>query len=82
MIPAPVLGELKHYLGMGRSGVRKKTGGGDGSDHIALARRRTGLAKLGLGERGKPEWWNDTEAGRKKRWEDALRDLKALDDPS
>lgn len=83
LIPTEALSELKHYLGRGRSGVRpKKTGADEASDAIKLARQRTGLAKLGLGERGKPEWWNNTEAGRKKRWEDALRELKALDEPA
>lgn len=79
LIPTLVLSELKHYLGMGRSGVRGRKAN---EDTAALARRRTGLAKLGLGERGKPEWWNDTEDGRRKRWEEALRELKALDNTS
>jgi hypothetical protein len=77
-IPTASLQELKHFLAKGRSGVRKRRGK-ETEDHIKLARRRTALAKLGLGERGKPEWWNDSDAGRQERWQGALEELRALD---
>ena len=51
----------------------------DGCAEALLARRRTALAKLGLGERGMPEWWNDTPEGRRKRWEGALAELRLMD---
>lgn len=75
-IPESELEEFKHFLALGRSGSRKsktKT-----EDDIKAARQYTGLAKLGLGERGQPVWWEDSSEGRKKRWSDALVQLRAL----
>ena len=75
-IPESELEELKHFLALGRSGSRKsktKT-----ENDIKAAREYTGLAKLGLGERGQPVWWEDSSEGRKKRWSDALVQLRAL----
>lgn len=74
-IPADALARLKSHLGRGRSGVR--TAASD--DELAATRRRTQLAKEGLGERG-TAWWEQTDAERRERWESALRDLDALDD--
>lgn len=51
----------------------------ESSRAVRLARKRTGLAKLGLGERGKPEWWNADLAARTQRWEKALEELRRLD---
>lgn len=81
LIPEIVLQELKHYLSKGRTGVRNMKGRGktEADEDIKLSRTRTGLAKLGLGERGQPEWWCDTEEGRKKRWENVLAQLRLLD---
>lgn len=78
-IPQTELEELRHFLALGRSGSRKsqtKT-----EDDIKAARQYTGLAKLGLGERGQPVWWEDSLEGRKKRWSAALEQLKALGAP-
>ncbi len=69
---------LTSHLGRGRSGVRTAKSAGD-DDAVALARRRVGLAKHGLGERGDP-WWEMTLADRRRRAEDALAELDALDD--
>ncbi|GAB3605593.1 hypothetical protein GCM10027413_10020 [Conyzicola nivalis] len=44
---------------------------------VAAARRRVGLAKLGLGERG-PYWWEQPEADRLAQAQTALRDLDAI----
>ncbi|KAK4161689.1 hypothetical protein QBC43DRAFT_323094 [Cladorrhinum sp. PSN259] len=77
-IPTEVLTELKHYLAKGRSGVRKTQSGKVGREKINISRQTTALAKLGLGERGKPEWWNDTPSNRQKRWESALESLREL----
>jgi len=85
LVPAEALAELKHYLALGRSGVgkanRAAVGGkaSEGSEEVILARKRTGLAKLGLGERGQPEWWNAEERSRTERWEGALKELRKLD---
>lgn len=74
-IPADALARLKSHLGRGRSGVR--TAASD--DELAATRRRTQLAKEGLGERG-TAWWKQTDAERRERWESALHDLDDLDD--
>ena len=81
LIPEDELKELKRFLAIGRSGTRVAKGKGktEHDDTVTLARKRTGLAKLGLGERGKPEWWEDSEDGRKKRWSDALAELRKLE---
>lgn len=75
-IPDDALQELKHFLALGRSGSRKSSKKSE--DDIAAARQYTALAKLGLGERGQPMWWEDTDAGRKRRWSDALEELRKL----
>ena len=81
LIPAEELEQLKHYLAIGRSGTRSAKGKGkqESDEAVKLARKKTGLAKLGLGERGKPEWWEDSEEGRRKRWTDALTELRELE---
>ncbi|KAK4176771.1 hypothetical protein QBC36DRAFT_328576 [Triangularia setosa] len=76
MVPDKALAEIKHFLAKGRSGARRQNR--DDSEKLRLSRKATGLAKLGLGERGKPEWWNDTDEGRKERWENALTQLRGL----
>lgn len=75
-----VAGRLRSHLGRARSAVRsaKKTGDGDA---VAAARRRVGLAKHGLGERG-PRWWEDEVAARRARADDALHELDALAPPT
>ena len=47
---------------------------------MARARRRVDLAKHGLGERG-PRWWDEDVADRRRRAQEALDALAALDDP-
>lgn len=47
-------------------------------DDVKAARQYTALAKLGLGERGQPVWWEDSSEGRRKRWSDALSELRKL----
>lgn len=46
---------------------------------LIAARKRVGLAKTGLGERG-PYWWDRPEAERLAQAEDAIRQLDQLDD--
>lgn len=74
-LPAEAAERLLSHLGRGRSGVR--TAQRAGADP-APARRRVDLAKHGLGERGTP-WWEQDDAERRQRWEDALERLDHLD---
>jgi len=75
-IPQADFEELKHYLALGRSGSRKRKIKSE--DDVKGARQYTALAKLGLGERGQPVWWEDSSEGRRKRWSDALEELRKL----
>ena len=77
-LPADVVEALTSHLGKGRSGVRAGKKAGD-DERVAAARRRVGLAKAGLGERG-PYWWDEPEPARLARAREALRDLDALDE--
>jgi hypothetical protein len=74
-LPSELVEALKSHLGRGRSGVRAAKGD---ADLVAAARRRVGLAKHGLGERG-PYWWDEPEADRIARAREALRELDRLD---
>ena len=76
-LPPEVVEALTSHLGRGRSGVRSASGDPDG---VSAARRRVGLAKHGLGERG-PYWWDEPEADRIARAREALRELDELDRP-
>ena len=77
-LPDDVVAALKSHLGTGRSTVGAAKRSGD-EQRVAGARRRVGLAKLGLGERG-PYWWDEPEELRIARARGALRDLAALDE--
>lgn len=79
LIPRDALADLKHHLGKSRSALGRK--GMMSRTDEAQARKGVALAKLGLGERGKPEWWNDTASGRKARWEKALEELRRMRAP-
>lgn len=74
-LPEDVARRLLSHLGRGRSGVRALKGAGEDP---SPARRRVDLAKHGLGERGTP-WWEQDDAERRRRWEDALAQLDALE---
>lgn len=71
-LPPDIVAELKSQLGKGRSGVRAAKGD---TSKTAEARRRVGIAKHGLGERG-PYWWDEPEAARIARARQALRELE------
>ncbi|MFW5472418.1 2-polyprenylphenol hydroxylase [Knoellia sp. CPCC 206450] len=75
-LPADVAERLLSHLGRGRSGVRAAKQAGEDP---APSRRRVDLAKHGLGERGTP-WWEQDDAERRDRWEEALHELDGLDD--
>ena len=77
-LPEDLVAALTSHLGTGRSTVgAAKRSGVDG--RVARARRRVGLAKLGLGERG-PYWWDRPEGERIEQARVALRDLEALEE--
>lgn len=76
-LPDDVVAALKSHLGRGRSAVGAAKRRGD-DEAVAAARERVGLAKHGLGERG-PQWWDEPEADRLARAEEALRRLGELD---
>lgn len=76
-LPDNLVEALKSHLGRGRSGVRTAKRADD-ADAVAASRRRVGLAKAGLGERG-PYWWDEPEADRIARARDALTELDELD---
>lgn len=77
-LPEQVAAALRSHLGRGRSAVRNGKRADDEAA-VSAARKRVGLAKRGLGERGE-YWWDRPEADRLAQAEDALRDLEALDD--
>lgn len=72
-LPAEIVEALKSHLGRARSAVASGKRTHD-EDAIAEARRRVGIAKRGLGERG-PYWWDSPEPERLARAEEALREL-------
>jgi hypothetical protein len=76
-LPDDLVERLTSHLGVGRSSVRTAKKSGD-DDLVAAARRRVGLAKHGLGERG-PYWWDEPEGDRIARARAALDELDALD---
>ncbi|MGZ5399527.1 MAG: hypothetical protein ACXWDL_12570 [Nocardioides sp.] len=76
-LPDEVAERLRSHLGRGRSGTRVARRAGD-TDAEQAARRRTDLAKHGLGERGTP-WWEQSAPARRQRWEDALEALAQMD---
>ncbi|MCZ4068306.1 biopolymer transporter Tol [Microbacterium sp. H37-C3] len=76
-LPDDLVAALKSHLGRGRSAVGAAKRRGD-DEAVAAARKRVGLAKHGLGERG-PYWWDEPEGDRLARARDALRRLDALD---
>lgn len=74
-LPEDVRERLLSHLGRGRSAVGVLTRSGQDP---GPARRRVGLAKHGLGERGRP-WWEQDSRERRARWEAALEELDRLD---
>lgn len=74
-MPDGVRQQLLSYLGQGRSAVRVHK---DDDDARRGARRKVQLAKEGLGERGTPPWWEQSQPERQQRWEGALAALADL----
>ncbi|WP_144751499.1 biopolymer transporter Tol [Curtobacterium pusillum] len=76
-LPEDVAAALRSHLGRGRNAVKQAKRAGDDAA-LADARRRNGVAKHGLGERG-PEWWERPEADRIADARAALAELDADD---
>lgn len=72
-LPPEVVEALKSHLGRARSAVGAAMRRGD-EDAVAAARRRVGIAKRGLGERG-PYWWDEPVAARIQQAREALAEL-------
>ena len=66
--------ELTHILMAWRREVRRVRG----TEDEAAARAGVHAAKVALGERGTPPWWEQSEAQRRARWE---ADVAAPGDP-
>ncbi|MCM3500309.1 biopolymer transporter Tol [Microbacterium sp. P26] len=78
-LPEQIAERLRSHLGRARSAVRTAKRAGD-DEAVAAARRRVGLAKHGLGERG-PRWWDDEVTARVGRAEEALDELDTIAPP-
>ncbi|MEU6126564.1 hypothetical protein [Streptomyces sp. NPDC047123] len=75
MLPDEVAARLRSHLMAARRAVRSALADGDETAERA-ARDRVQHAKVALGERGTP-WWEQSEAQRRRRWEDGLTALDA-----
>jgi len=64
-IPPERRAELTRILMAWRRDVRRTKG----TDEEPTSRAGVNAAKIALGERGSPPWWEQTDAQRRKRWE-------------
>lgn len=64
-IPEDRRAELTRILMAWRREVRRTRG----TDDEAGSRAGVNAAKIALGERGSPPWWEQTDAQRRARWE-------------
>ena len=74
-LPEDLAAALRSHLGSARATVGAASRRGD-EDAVAAARRRVGIAKHGLGERG-PRWWDEPVPARLQRAREALAALEA-----
>ena len=72
-LPEDVVAALKSHLGSARATVGAASRRSD-AEAVAAARRRVGIAKHGLGERG-PRWWEEPLEVRLERARAALAEL-------
>jgi hypothetical protein len=78
-LPEDLAMRLRSHLGRARAAVRTARRADD-EDALTAVRRRVGLAKAGLGERG-PRWWDDEVPARVDRARAALEELDRLAPP-
>ena len=64
-IPEDRRAELTRILMAWRRDVRRTRG----TDEEPTSRAGVNAAKIALGERGSPPWWEQTDAQRRARWE-------------
>lgn len=64
-IPDARRAELTHILMAWRREVRRTRG----TDEEPTARAGVNAAKVALGERGKPPWWEESDIERRERWQ-------------
>jgi len=64
-IPEERRAELTRILMAWRRDVRRTRG----TDGESTSRAGVNAAKVALGERGSPPWWEQTDAHRRARWE-------------
>jgi hypothetical protein len=72
-LPDELVQALQSHLGSARATVGAASRRGD-PEAVAAARRRVGIAKHGLGERG-PRWWDEPVEDRVERARQALEEL-------
>jgi hypothetical protein len=72
-LPEEVAAALRSHLGSARATVGAASRRGD-EEAVAAARKRVGIAKHGLGERG-PKWWDEPLDARIARARAALVEL-------
>jgi hypothetical protein len=65
LIPEERRAELTHILMSWRREVRRTKG----TDEERAARAGVQAAKVALGERGTPPWWEQTDEQRRARWQ-------------
>lgn len=65
MIPEPRRAELTRILMSWRREVRRTKG----TEAESASRAGVNAAKIALGERGTPPWWEQTESQRRARWQ-------------
>ncbi|MET9255413.1 hypothetical protein [Streptomyces sp. NPDC003717] len=75
-VPEDAAGRLRSHLMAARSAVGAAKRAGDEAAERA-ARDRVHAAKVALGERGTPPWWEQSDTERGRRWKDGLRHLDA-----
>ncbi len=76
-IPEPRRIELTRILMAWRREVRRAKG----TAGEAAARARVQAAKVALGERGTPPWWEQTNAERRARWQADVAEPGDADSP-
>ena len=64
-IPEARRAELTRILMAWRRDVRRTRG----TDEESTSRAGVNAAKVALGERGKPPWWEQSDVERRERWE-------------
>ena len=67
-VPEERRAELVRNLMSWRREVRRTKG----TEREAAARAGVHAAKVALGERGSPPWWEQTDAQRRERWQTVL----------